>query len=325
MLNQGVFVISLDFELYWGMRDKRSIAEYSDNLKGVPAAIEGMLKLFEEFGIHATWATVGLIFFQDAEQLKDNIPGVLPNYTDSSRNPYNYITESEGLEPQYHFAPHLVDLILSYQGQEIGTHTFSHYYCLEPGQDADSFRADLEAAVRVAREKNIEIKSMVFPRNQWNPDYLPVLTDLGIKSYRGNESGYFYTAVEQQGQSRIMRLGRLLDSYLNLSGYHTYELAGIAKTKPYDIASSRLLRPCSSRLRFMEIFRLKRITAAMSHAARSERLFHMWWHPHNFGANLGENLEFLEKILLHFSMLSGRFGMRSLNMGEVSDLLDSTA
>ena len=127
MLNQGVFVISLDFELYWGMRDKRSIAEYSDNLKGVPAAIEGMLKLFEEFGIHATWATVGLIFFQDAEQLKDNIPGVLPNYTDSSRNPYNYITESEGLEPQYHFAPHLVDLILSYQGQEIGTHTFSHY------------------------------------------------------------------------------------------------------------------------------------------------------------------------------------------------------
>ena len=122
-----------------------------------------------------------------------------------------------------------------------------------------------------------------------------------------------------------MRAGRLLDSYLNISGYHTYDLAEIASSKPYDIASSRLLRPYSSKLRFLESFKLKRITPAMSYAARNGRLFHLWWHPHNFGINTDRNLAFLEKILLHFKRLNHEFGMRTLNMGEVSDLLDATA
>ena len=63
-LKQGVFVVSLDFELYWGVRDKLNIEQYGDNLLGVRKAIPEILRVFENSNIHATWATVGFLFFK---------------------------------------------------------------------------------------------------------------------------------------------------------------------------------------------------------------------------------------------------------------------
>jgi hypothetical protein len=47
-------------------------------------------------------------------------------------------------------------------GQEIATHTFSHYYCLEEGQTPDQFRADIDAAVAVAARQGIELRASYF-------------------------------------------------------------------------------------------------------------------------------------------------------------------
>ena len=59
----GALVISLDFELHWGVRDKRPVdGPYRENLLGAREAIPQMLDLFEEFGVAATWATVGFLF-----------------------------------------------------------------------------------------------------------------------------------------------------------------------------------------------------------------------------------------------------------------------
>ena len=60
-LKHGVFTISLDFELYWGMIDKKSIYDYKYNLHGVSNAIPKMLRVFCDNNIHATWATVGFL------------------------------------------------------------------------------------------------------------------------------------------------------------------------------------------------------------------------------------------------------------------------
>jgi hypothetical protein len=69
----------------------------------------------------------------------------------------------------------------------------------------------------------------------------------------------------------------------------------------------------------LERLRLWRITSAMETAARRRRLFHLWWHPHNFGVDLQENLAFLRKILDHFRILQDRYGMRSMTMAAVAD------
>src|SRR3546814_17510931 len=62
----------------------------------------------------------------------------------------------------------MVRRILQCPDQEIATHSYSHYYCLEPGQTDDQFRAALRAATAQLREWNIDCRSIVFPRNPYD-------------------------------------------------------------------------------------------------------------------------------------------------------------
>lgn len=317
----GVFVISLDFELYWGMRDVISVEGYSAHLDGTPNAIEEMLELFDKYDTHVTWATMGFLFCKDTDEVKANYPTKLPNYKDEEINLYSYM-EQNPIKNEYHFAPKSIDLITSYPNQEMATHTFSHYYCLEEGQDEESFYEDLQACKKIADKKDIKLTSLVFPRNQYNQSYLGVIEKAGITSYRGNERGWIYEAAsEREKKTPLKRALRIVDSYINISGNHTYKLEDIAKQKPYNIPASRFLRPYSAKLAFLDTFRLKRITDAMTYAAKNGELFHLWWHPHNFGVNTKENIAFLTKILEHYKVLEKAYGFKTLTMHQVSQSL----
>ncbi|NJO99100.1 MAG: polysaccharide deacetylase family protein [Pleurocapsa sp. CRU_1_2] len=152
-LSQATFVISLDVELYWGMRDVVSLNNYQKQLEGVRQAIPALLELFAKYKIHATWATVGFLYYADIDQLQKNIPQQLPSYDQPKLDPYQYInTLKQENNQQLHFCPDLIELVKQYAGQEIGTHTFSHYYCLETGQTQAQFKADLNAAIATAKK-----------------------------------------------------------------------------------------------------------------------------------------------------------------------------
>jgi hypothetical protein len=56
----------------------------------------------------------------------------------------------------------------------------------------------------------------------------------------------------------------------------------------------------------------------MTSAARTGRSFHLWWHPHNFGANLAENLAVLEAVLKHHAHLRDTYGVQPATMAEVA-------
>jgi len=322
-LKHGVFTVSLDFELYWGVRDKRSIDQYKNNLLGVRKAVPEMLRIFSDNNIHATWATVGFLFFKDTNELSKNIPKLLPEYNREELSPYKYIQETSDLDAVYHFAPELIEMILKHEGQEIGTHTFSHYYCLEKGQSLAQFEEDIFSAIEVARRKGASIKSLVFPRNQWNKEYLSALIKLGVRCYRGNESSWIYKASDDVGQNRLQRAFRLLDAYFNLSGHNTYDLKDCIKEKPFNFPASRFLRPYSDKLAFLDRLRLRRIKNAMNDAAINNRIFHLWWHPHNFGVNTNENNGFLAEILKHYTILNERYNMKSLNMADICNLIEA--
>ena len=323
MARPGIFIISLDFELYWGVRDKRTIEQYRGNLLGVRRAIPALLSLFAEYGIHATWATVGMLFASDADELKRELPRVRPRYSNVAHCPYRYLEQAAALDPRFHFAPDMIDLIRASPGQEIGTHTFSHYYCLESGQDAAAFQADLTAAMAVAARRNIQVQSLVFPRNQWNSDYLSSVADAGIRCFRGNESSWTHAAASNARQGVARRSVRLLDAYLNLTGQHTFSPADCAQQKPFNIPASRFLRPHAPRLAVLDGLRLQRITRALDHAAARQQAMHLWWHPHNFGVNLEANLRFLRRVLDHFRSLQQRGAIESLNMRELADRLEA--
>ena len=65
----GQFIISLDFELLWGVRDHADRNSYGRNVLGAREAVPQMLELFAHNGIQATWATVGFLFCETRDEL----------------------------------------------------------------------------------------------------------------------------------------------------------------------------------------------------------------------------------------------------------------
>ncbi len=320
-MSNGKFVISLDFELMWGVRDKKSKTTYGENILGVHQALPLMLKMFRDYDIKATFSTVGFLFFESKKDLLNNLPNIKPAYNDSNLSPYNgYFDELDDdyKKDKYNFATDLLREILKYPEQEIGTHTFSHYYCLEPGQTPEAFRDDLNKAIDIAEKQNIRLTSLVFPRNQFNNRYLKVCSDLGIVCYRGNEHSWLYDAKNAASESYFRRALRLMDAYVNISGHNCYSDEYMSSKTPYDIPSSRFLRPFSKRLAALDDLRLKRITSGMSYAAKNNLTYHLWWHPHNFGVDQKENFDFLEKILKYYSKLNKEYNLQSITMTELA-------
>lgn len=317
---KGRFVISLDFEINWGVRDQQTLDQYGANLLGVRQAIPAMLALFEEFNLRVTWATVGLLFFKDKAEMLAHLPTIRPQYADANLSPYlvlDQVGENEAAD-HYHFGHSLIELICRTPGQEMATHTFCHYYCLERGQTAETFRADLAAAIEVAQEQGLALRSLVFPRNQYNAEYMVICEELGITSYRGNESSWIYKERSEEQQSLYKRGARLLDAYFDLSGPNCHRLEDIARQFPYNIPASRFLRPWSGRLQALEGLRLRRILRGMEYAARHGEVFHLWWHPHNFGVNIPQNMAVLRRIAEHYRYLHATYGMESQAMGDLA-------
>jgi len=317
----GLFVISLDLELYWGMRDSRTLEAYGANILGVREALPRMLQAFDDHGVKATFATVGLLFFDDKTGMMRGFPTERPGYVNRALSPYTDHFERVGTneaEDRYHFGASLIRTIQERPAHEIGCHTFSHYYCLERGQTEAEFKADLRAAKNAAAAFGVELKSFVFPRNQYNERYLGICHAEGISNYRGNERSWLYRARNREQETTIRRALRLLDTWLNLSGHNCHVISAPLPGQPLDIPASRFLRPWDVRWKILEGLRLRRITKAMDHAARTGKVFHLWWHPHNFGRNVDRNIAFLERILRHYEHLHEQSGFESMTMSALA-------
>jgi hypothetical protein len=312
----GAFVISLDFELHWGVRDQFLLkGAYTANLEGARTAVPKMLDLFERSDIAATWATVGFLFARSKEELLSFYPTIKPDYTDKKYDPYLEPLGNNEKDDPLHYAPSLIERIKQTPKQEIGTHTFSHYYCLEAGQTAEAFRDDLLSAIAIAKSWNIDIRSIIFPRNQVNPEYVKTLLETSVTIYRDNEPSWFYSAGATDEHSLPKRAGRMLDTYVPLTSHNLGEWKNIKQSNGlYNIPSSRFLRPYSPKLSALEALRLHRICQGITQAAKENKLYHLWWHPHNFGIYQEANLTFLQKILEHVRRCREQCGLESLTM-----------
>lgn len=319
----GKLVISLDFELFWGVRDKRSIESYGANILGVRNVIPALLSAFDNYQVKGTFSTVGFLFARNKEELLAACPDLQPQYNDPKLSPYPSLLQlgKDEQDDPWHFGYSLLEQVWVNGRHEIGTHTFCHYYCLEPGQTAQAFKEDLLAAKKIAGSKGIAVRSLVFPRNQFNEEYLSVCREAGIDSFRGNPDSWLYAGRNKNDESLFRRAMRFLDAYLNLTGHHDHAREYVLSSPLVNVAASRFLRPYSHKLSFLEPLRLRRIKNAMLHAARHKKLFHLWWHPHNFGVNLEENMAFLEKILQYYRQLQQEYGFSSVTMSGLTDEL----
>jgi hypothetical protein len=56
----------------------------------------------------------------------------------------------------------------------------------------------------------------------------------------------------------------------------------------------------------------------MRDAAHRRRIFHLWWHPHNFARHPEQSFAFLDQLLDEFDHLAHQEGMRSMSMRDVA-------
>lgn len=310
------FIISLDFELMWGVRDHRSIADYGASVLGVREAIPRLLKDFKTYGIEATWATVGLLFARNHQEMMDYSPALKPGYHRSELSPYAAIADlagqSEDQNP-YFFGRSLVDQILEAGTHEMSCHTYSHYFCLEPGQTPGEFKADIMANIAIAESAGATMKTIVFPRNQWSEDYVDAVVECGLVAFRGNQGGYMYRSRSGEGNTLAVRGLRLLDGALPIAE-RTDFVAPSTYRGAMNIPASRFLRPWKPKLRHYNALHIRRIQNEMTRAARSGTHYHLWWHPHNMGCHAEGNFAQLEQILRHYRTLHTQYGMESSTM-----------
>lgn len=311
-------IVSLDFELFWGMQDSHTLEEYRQNVLGGRKAIPKLLELFDRHGIHATWAAVGFMFAEGYEDLRQYFPPaeLLPAYENKKLSPYRLFSEigpDECSAPCF-YAPSLLRIVADTPGQEIGSHTFSHYYCREPGQTIEQFRADIAAAIAIAETKGYELKSAVLPRNQCVSTYNRVLADMGFIAFRDEENDWIH---ERIGIRPLMRALRLSDVYMPLTGQGGY--VPEVQDGMVNLIGSRMYKPYFKPLGALEGQKLRRIKDQMLHAARKGLAFHLWWHPHNIGVRTDFHLRQLEDIFDYFDALRDEYGMESKNMREAAE------
>lgn len=318
MMNKGSLVISLDFELIWGAIDLWTPEGYGQShILQVREVVKRLIMLFEKYEVRATFATVGLLMLRDVNDIKQHMPSITPTYSNEALRPYGvYLNYVEKQNPHLFFAPELVELLKRSSNIEIGTHTFSHYYCWEPGQTSEQFDADIAMMEKVAEENGLKFESIVFPKNQVSENYLAICTKYGIMTYRGNAKKYF-NETQNRWKELYYKIARLLDAYVNWGGNTSHSYASLQKdTLPMNVPASRMLRPYMRCLRFLEGMRLRRIKKEMKYAAEHHELYHLWWHPHNFGADMDENFAFLEKVLRYYKECHAEYGMESMTMNE---------
>ncbi|MBX0333250.1 polysaccharide deacetylase family protein [Pontibacter sp. HSC-14F20] len=321
--DKPIFTISLDFELYWGIFDKVPLAERKLYFANTRRVIPEMLTLFKQQQVHVTWATVGMLFAEDWKDWTTTTPFVQPSYHNGRLSAYR-LNEEYGHDDSLRysfFAPALVEQIHQTPYQEMATHTYAHYYCQEVGQTLEQFRHDLQAAQSIATRRGMKLESLVFPRNQFNKDYLRVCHEEGIRAVRSNPVDWFWEHTVEDKLSK--RIFRTLDAYLPLSNKTSFPLSSLKLEDgfPLAIPASRFLRPVDGKREVLNKLRLHRILSEMTVAASRKECYHLWWHPHNFGNYPERSMADLRVIINHYNKLQEQYGMQSMSMQEIYEYI----
>ncbi len=314
-MNTPKLVISLDFELHWGRFDKYDLASNLPYYRNTREAIPRILDLFERYEIHSTWASVGMLLANNEEEWRQYSPRSLPNFINKKFSAYQWLASQSKVFAEGLFAPELVRLILDCPFQELGSHSYSHYYALEQGPSMEDWRADLQASKRIALEKfGVKLRSLVFPRNQYSDPVIKIAGEEGFSTVRTNPRDWFWKEVEREHiLKKIFRTGDTLvplgksTSYSSISNQFGVNL----------LPASRLLRPFRKGS-LVNSTRISRIKKELEVAIKNNEMYHLWWHPHNFGAYPQENLKILEDLLQWIHVKMETEGLISSTMSEVT-------
>jgi peptidoglycan/xylan/chitin deacetylase (PgdA/CDA1 family) len=275
-LKVGYFVLSLDTELAWGglnwepRRVERTLCDAGMERQ----TIQRLLGMMDEFGIRATWAITGHLFYEACEEC----PVCLVEGLRGKDSRFEKIWRSRG--PLWYGAD-ICNMLLSRGSRhEIAFHGYTHRVFSEAKMSEAEAVTEIHEWFRVARRKNVVARSVVFPRNQVG--HLNAFKENGFFCYRGIELVPKVYALPILGKV----LNRL-DLVLQLRIPEVYEpkaeLPGLV-----NLPASRWLFRIDPKVdKLLESLHLaglpiRRIVQGVEKAAKEKKVIHIWAHPFEF-------------------------------------------
>ena len=158
--------------------------------------------------------------------------------------------------------------------------------------------------------------SFIFPKHYMH--HFDLIAKHGFKCYRGPESGWF----EHLPTARLRGAVRLLNSRLRRTpvvGLPRQSSAGLV-----EIPSSHFYAPFQSVGKYVTLEdRVAQAIAGLNAAAEQKKIYHLWTHPFNMGADTQALMSGIESILLHFKKLATQNLLSSYTMTEIAEEVSS--
>lgn len=292
----GSVSISLDLELGWGavgsgMWKSREADGMYDNVR---PAISVLLNELDICEVTCTWAVVGGLIDTNpldsvghlGSQYKSDVVAFLKNSRESSRDARDIVESIRSKHVQHSF----------------GTHSYSHLRFTDTENVWQVVAADVDHAVRVNRENEIDYEFLVCPENRVN--HVEKLGKTGIKIVRANPKNSAPLNISRSAIRRL--LGNIFRPIAaaeytklseNLMLLHSSELVDWGNNQ------AGIKRPLIER----------RIRKALS-AASSGSDIHLWLHPYNLVETKGL-LEYTTGLIREIASLrdSGKIEVRLPN------------
>jgi peptidoglycan/xylan/chitin deacetylase (PgdA/CDA1 family) len=185
----GGLVISADFEMAWAFRYSKRTKDYLGVAAREREHLPLLIKLFEEFNIPITWATVGHLFLESCKKGDHDWMRRIPHFNDHWRftrgDWFDHDPYTDYKKDSAWYAPDLIELILkSRVKHEMGCHSFSHIDCSYKNCPPEVLDDEIEACKMAASKWGIKFKSMVFPGG--TAGNYEVLAKHGFQIYRKN-------------------------------------------------------------------------------------------------------------------------------------------
>lgn len=306
--DSGTFVVSLDTELAWGTFDTEAgYRPFEEAYRRTPSVVRELCSLFETYEIPATWAVVAHLF-EDCGGEHDCTRVDLDWIDDW----YGSLPCRNGVDQELWYAPEILDTIRSCSvPQEVGLHGYSHLILGADGCSREVVRREVNAAIDALNAQGISPSSFVFPRNDIG--HLNVLADAGIEVIRGVDDIWF----EKQDLPRTIRKPfRFANEALS---WAPPVVTPRKRNGVIEIPGSQVFRPFHGGWQFApERTRVARAKKGLEAAAETGQIFHLRFHPFDFGFEPDRMLEFFEQVLEYVTTLQRRGELSVRTLSEIA-------
>jgi peptidoglycan/xylan/chitin deacetylase (PgdA/CDA1 family) len=303
----GYFVFSLDTELAWGgLWNPPHSEERSRDGATERKTITRLLKMFDEFGVVATWAITGHLFYEKCVEC--DICPIMDLKGKDSR--FDRIWRTG--HPMWYGAD-IVDLVKSRElNHEIAFHGYTHRRFDKLSRDEARF--EIQQWLILGEKINTVPQTVIFPQGRIR--HLDLFREAGFICYRGKEVKHPVLSIPLLG--KVLNRINMFLSMLTPQAYDVkVDSLGLVNipSSQWLFRTNRSIEKILDSLN-LHTLRFEPTIKGIERAAEEKKVIHLWVHPHEFRTE--KDFEKLRFVLEYYAKQAKAGRLKSITMTDLA-------